>query len=102
MEYLWEQFDNIDLNYENLIVAYEPVWAIGTGLTASLDDIKETHGKLRERVSSPILYGGSVKVANAKEVMSVENCDGVLVGTASWEAEDFCKMIAAADKIQNK
>ena len=102
MEYLWSQFDNIDITYDNLIVAYEPVWAIGTGLTASLDDIKETHAALREKITAPLLYGGSVKVENAQDVMSVENCDGVLVGTASWEVEDFCKMIAAANELTCK
>lgn len=97
IEYVEAQFKGIDLAYEKLIVAYEPVWAIGTGLTASTNDIKETHARLREKVSAPLLYGGSVKVANAKEVMEVENCDGVLVGTASWNVEDFCEMICAAD-----
>lgn len=95
--YVEAQFAGIDLNYDKLIVAYEPVWAIGTGLTASTNDIKETHARLREKVSAPLLYGGSVKVANAEEVMCVENCDGVLVGTASWKVEDFCEMISAAD-----
>ena len=97
--YVEAQFEGINLNYEKLVVAYEPVWAIGTGLTASTNDIKETHGRLREKVSAPLLYGGSVKVANAQEVMGVENCDGVLVGTASWNVEDFCEMIAAADLV---
>ena len=97
MGYVWTQFDGIDMNYDKLIVAYEPVWAIGTGLTASLEDIEQTHGRIREKISAPILYGGSVKVANAQEVMCVPNCDGVLVGTASWKVEDFCEMIRAAD-----
>ena len=98
MSYLWEQFDGIDLNYERLIVAYEPVWAIGTGLSASNDDIKETLARLREKISKPLLYGGSVKVDNVGDIFEIENCDGVLVGTASWNVEAFCKMIEAAQK----
>jgi triosephosphate isomerase len=100
MSYLWEQLEGIDLAYERLVVAYEPVWAIGTGLTASLEDIQETHARLRERVEAPILYGGSVKVENIYEVLSVKNCDGVLVGTASWEKESFCKMIELAQTLK--
>ena len=100
MAYVWEQFDGIDLDYDRLVVAYEPVWAIGTGLTASNDDIKEVLQRLREKIEKPLLYGGSVKVANVGEILSIENCDGVLVGTASWKAEDFCKMIEAAQNIK--
>lgn len=98
MAYVWEQFDGIDLNYERLVVAYEPVWAIGTGLTASNNDIKEVLEKLREKITKPLLYGGSVKVDNVGKILKIENCDGVLVGTASWKAESFCKMIEAAKK----
>jgi triosephosphate isomerase len=98
MAYLWEQFEGIDINYPRLIVAYEPVWAIGTGLTASIEDIEETHARLREKIEVPILYGGSVKVENTHEVLGVENCDGVLVGTASWQKESFCNMIALAQQ----
>jgi len=96
MAYVWEQFDGIDLDYDRLVVAYEPVWAIGTGLTASNDDIKEVLKRLRENIQKPLLYGGSVKVDNVGEILNIENCDGVLVGTASWTAEAFCKMIEAA------
>lgn len=97
MEYLWKQLEGIDTSYERLVIAYEPVWAIGTGLTASVEDIKETHEKLREKLSTPLLYGGSVKVENVSEVLSVPNCDGVLVGTASWQKESFCNMIRLAE-----
>ena len=99
MAYVWEQFDGIDLDYDRLVIAYEPVWAIGTGLTASNEDIKEVLKRLRENIQKPLLYGGSVKVDNVGDILDIENCDGVLVGTASWQAEDFCKMIEAA---QNK
>lgn len=98
MAYIWEQFDGIDLDYDRLVIAYEPVWAIGTGLTASNDDIKEVLQKLHENIQKPLLYGGSVKVDNVGDILSIENCDGVLVGTASWNAEDFSEMIQAAQK----
>ncbi len=101
MSYIWGQFDGIDLDYERLVIAYEPVWAIGTGLTASSDDIKEVLQRLRENIQKPLLYGGSVKVDNVSDILSIENCDGVLVGTASWTAEAFCSMIEAAQNINN-
>jgi len=99
MTYVWEQFSGIDLEYERLVVAYEPVWAIGTGLTASHEDIKEVLEKLRAKIRKPLLYGGSVKVDNVSEILDIENCDGVLVGTASWKTETFIEMIKTA---QNK
>ncbi len=82
----------------NTVIAYEPVWAIGTGLTASTADVAEVHAFLRRRLSelSPgnsdklrILYGGSVKPANAKELMAVPHVNGALVGGASLKAADF-------------
>jgi triosephosphate isomerase len=86
-------------------VAYEPVWAIGTGLTPSLDEIEDVHIALRaglvqafgdagQRV--PILYGGSVKAANAAEIMAIPEVGGALVGGASLKASDFMPIIAAA------
>jgi triosephosphate isomerase len=88
----------------NTIVAYEPVWAIGTGLTATAQDVKEVHAAIREALSKRfgpegakmrILYGGSVKPDNAKELMSVANVDGALVGGASLKADDFLGIIRA-------
>ncbi len=78
----------------NLVVAYEPVWAIGTGLTPTVADVAEVHGFIRERLGAGgagirILYGGSVKPSNAKELLGVANVDGALVGGASLKAEDF-------------
>ena len=98
MAYVWKQFDGIDLDYDRLVIAYEPVWAIGTGLTASNEDIKEVLKRLKQNIQKPLLYGGSVKVDNIGDILDIENCDGVLVGTASWRAEAFCKMIEAAQK----
>ena len=83
---------------ENLVIAYEPVWAIGTGLTPTSQDIAEMHGFIRERVnqclpgqgaSIRILYGGSVRPANAAELLSVEDVDGALVGGASLSSAEF-------------
>lgn len=99
MSYIDKQFENIDLAYKNLVVAYEPVWAIGTGLTASVEDIEEVHKALRERVESKILYGGSVNASNAKEILGSSFVDGVLVGGASLVAEDFYKIIKASADI---
>ena len=93
VEYLKAQFKGIDLEYDKLIVAYEPVWAIGTGVSASVEEIKETHGKIRKFTSKPILYGGSVKLNNIKEILAIENVDGVLVGSASLDIETFKEMI---------
>ena len=101
MAYIWEQFDGIDLNYEKLVIAYEPVWAIGTGLTASNEDIKEVLNRLRTNIQKPLLYGGSVKVDNVVDILDIENCEGVLVGTASWTAEAFIKMIKDAQSINS-
>jgi triosephosphate isomerase len=78
----------------NLVVAYEPVWAIGTGLTPTTDDVAEVHGFIRERLGTAgagvrILYGGSVKPSNAGELMGIANVDGALVGGASLKADEF-------------
>ncbi len=88
-----------------LIVAYEPVWAIGTGETATPDDASQAHrflrGRLREWTSpetaarTPILYGGSVKPENAAELLSAPEVDGVLVGGASLDPDSFSRIIAA-------
>jgi len=94
-EYLWEQFDGIDLNYERLIVAYEPIWAIGTGRAAEVAEIAATHAELRRRITRPLLYGGSAKPANIKEIAAIQDVDGVLVGSASLEPESFFAMMAA-------
>jgi triosephosphate isomerase len=82
----------------NTVVAYEPVWAIGTGLTPTPADVAEVHGHIRKQLGARfgagadgmrILYGGSVKPSNAAELMAVANVDGALVGGASLKADDF-------------
>jgi triosephosphate isomerase len=87
----------------NLVVAYEPVWAIGTGLTPTAKDVEEVHrfirGVLTDRFGGEggkirILYGGSVKPSNANELMGVANVDGALVGGASLKAADFLAIAA--------
>ncbi len=102
MKYIASQYEGIDTQYEHLIIAYEPVWAIGTGLTPTLEDIEEIHADLKMKSSAPLLYGGSVKVTNSKEVLALKNVDGVLVGSAALYAEHFCTMIAHATELENK
>lgn len=88
----------------NTVIAYEPVWAIGTGLTATTEDIEAMHGFIRGLLekkfpaiaATQLLYGGSVKGANAKQILSLNNVDGVLVGGASLNGQEFCDIIAAA------
>ena len=93
LEYIYEQFIGIDVNYSNLILAYEPVWAIGTGVTATIDDIKNVHNAIKQKINKPLLYGGSVKVENVREICQIENVDGALIGTASWKVEDFIEIL---------
>jgi triosephosphate isomerase (TIM) len=88
----------------NTVIAYEPVWAIGSGLTASPADVQAVHAFLRrallaqlgpQGVGVRILYGGSVKAANARELMAIAEVDGALVGGASLDAQEFLAIIAA-------
>jgi len=95
VEYLLAQFEGIDTHYEKLIIAYEPIWAIGTGRSATVAEIASTHAALRQSVSKPLLYGGSAKPANIKEIISIDNVDGVLVGSASLDVESFFEMVTA-------
>lgn len=89
---------------ERLVIAYEPVWAIGTGQTATPDDVVEVHREIRKLLVGlvgegsdrvRILYGGSVKPANAAELLAQANVDGALVGGASLKAEDFWTIAAS-------
>ena len=87
---------------DNLVVAYEPVWAIGTGLTPTAGDVQQIHKFIRdfliarfngEGARTRILYGGSVKPSNAAELMAVENVNGALVGGASLKADSFAQIV---------
>jgi triosephosphate isomerase len=87
-----------------MLIAYEPVWAIGTGETATPEDAADAHGRLRASLRDrlgddaghvPILYGGSVKPHNAAELLDAADVDGVLVGGASLDPRDFAKIATA-------
>jgi triosephosphate isomerase len=95
----------LELKGRAFSVAYEPVWAIGTGLTPTLEQIEEVHGAIRHVLvqqlgasgtTAPILYGGSVKPSNAEEILAAAEVGGALVGGASLKAEDFLAIIRAA------
>ena len=94
------------LNSSPFVIAYEPVWAIGTGLVPSASQIEEVHGFCRRHLVSefgstavdvPLLYGGSVKGSNAAEIFAVKNVDGALVGGASLRADDFSAILDALE-----
>lgn len=93
---------------DNTVIAYEPVWAIGTGLTPTASDVEEAHAFMRSELVSRfaaaggkmrILYGGSVKPGNAKELMGVANVDGALIGGASLKADDFLAIYTAYEEL---
>lgn len=90
-------------NFSKLILAYEPIWAIGTGKTASNDEIQEIHSAIRKSIKkkygssaskkTSILYGGSVKSINAKEIFDLKDVDGGLIGGASLNAQEFIDIV---------
>ncbi|MFT5167084.1 MAG: triosephosphate isomerase [Saprospiraceae bacterium] len=92
-------------DFEKVVIAYEPIWAIGTGVTASPEQAQETHQSIRQLIAekynekmadeTTILYGGSVKPSNAKEIFSKPDVDGALVGGASLDAEGFVAIVEA-------
>ncbi|WP_411355561.1 triose-phosphate isomerase [Peptoniphilus harei] len=104
---LLKSLDGVD-DLENLIIAYEPIWAIGTGKTCSSEDAENMCKEIRNIINGKygeisqqirILYGGSVKPSNAGEILSKENIDGVLVGGASLKASDFIEIIKAGENL---
>ncbi|WP_419770710.1 MAG: triose-phosphate isomerase [Candidatus Marinarcus sp.] len=99
LEYLWEQLVGIDTTYDKLILAYEPVWAIGTGVTATVEDISNIHNAIKKEINKPLLYGGSVNFGNIEKICAIPNVDGALIGTASWVAEDFIKIIETTKEL---
>lgn len=99
----------IENNFENIIIAYEPVWAIGTGKTATPMDAEDMHSFIREKLAditgkdiaaqTLILYGGSVKESNVKDLLRQDNIDGALIGGASLKHEHFNSIIEIAQKM---
>jgi len=85
--------------HENLVIAYEPVWAIGTGQTATPDQVRDAHGFVKSLLDVPVLYGGSVKPENAEELLSEAGVDGALVGGASLDVESFTAICRAAANL---
>jgi triosephosphate isomerase (TIM) len=83
---------------DNLVVAYEPVWAIGTGKTATPEIAQEAHAFIRGLLDVPVLYGGSVKPDNAAELLGQPDVDGALVGGASLDVESFAAICLAATR----
>ena len=81
---------------DNLVIAYEPVWAIGTGKTATPDMAQDAHATIKSLLDVPVLYGGSVKPDNAAELLALPDVDGALVGGASLDADAFAQIVAAA------
>jgi triosephosphate isomerase (TIM) len=82
-----------------LVVAYEPVWAIGTGRTATAEQAQDAHAFIKSLVKVPVLYGGSVKPENAEELLSQPDVDGALVGGASLEGESFRAICETAARL---
>ena len=83
---------------DNLVVAYEPVWAIGTGKTATPEIAQESHAFVKSLLDVPVLYGGSVKPENAAEILAQPAVDGALVGGASLDVESFGAICLAATR----
>lgn len=96
--------ENLNARLDRIVVAYEPVWAIGTGHTATPEQAQEVHGHIRKQLGETgdkvaILYGGSVKAAHAAELFAQPDIDGALVGGASLVAEEFAEICNKAERI---
>ncbi len=95
---------NSRLSLENLVIAYEPIWAIGSGKTPEISEIEEIHEVIKKVLSKslsqnhevPVIYGGSVNPTNAEEVLGLEAVNGVLVGGSSLNTNDFWEIVNAA------
>ena len=85
--------------HPNLVLAYEPVWAIGTGLTATAEQAEQAHVFIKSLLDAPVLYGGSVKPDNAATLLAQPAVDGALVGGASLDVDSFKAICAAAERI---
>jgi triosephosphate isomerase (TIM) len=88
-----------DENLERLAIAYEPVWAIGTGRTATPEQAEAAHALIKSLLDVPVLYGGSVKPENAEELLAQPNVDGALVGGASLDVESFVSICETASRL---
>ncbi|MDO7252464.1 triose-phosphate isomerase [Helicobacter cappadocius] len=95
-KFIKTQFENIPVQYPKLIIAYEPIWAIGSGMSASAEQIQQTHSFIKEISPAPVLYGGSVNIKNIAEILNIQEVDGVLVGSASLNIDSFYKIIQEA------
>lgn len=115
-EVLFNQIDNClkdfqTQDFENIIIAYEPVWAIGTGISATKEQIEEAHNKIKDYISLQfnlsnddilLQYGGSVTAENSNEILTIENVNGALIGGASLKSEIFLKIIEIAEMAITK
>ena len=86
-------------DHPGLVLAYEPVWAIGTGLTATPEQVREAHAFIKDLLDRPVLYGGSVKPDNAQELLAQPGIDGALVGGASLDPDSFAAICRVAQTL---
>ena len=104
-EQLEKGFDSID-SFEDCIIAYEPVWAIGTGMTADNEQVRSAHNVIRDILGNNddihILYGGSVNSGNAEDLIKVPGVDGFLIGGASLDLDSFTSIARTVEMVQEK